>query len=159
MSVETCCEGHKPYTYNTNFCVPDCIDGCKNGICVAPNKCQCMDGFVANASNHCIETCPVAAPNGRCFLNGTILCNKGYELDPTQKYCTAICKHSCGKNQVCIRPNECACMDGYMGNKDIGCQPICSPQCGYGTCVAPNVCQCFQGMIKKHGTCHNYSDW
>ncbi|KAL5281711.1 hypothetical protein ACFFRR_005198 [Megaselia abdita] len=157
MYVEGCCDGYKPYPYDSNRCVPDCKDNCRNGICSAPNKCECMDGFVANASNHCIETCPVGCPNGRCFLNGTSQCNRGYELDPTQRYCTAICNNSCGRNQVCMRPNECACLDGYLMTES-GCQPVCSPDCGYGTCIAPNECKCLGNAIKKHRICHNFSD-
>lgn len=153
MRVETCCDGFKPYPYDNNKCVPDCKDKCTNGICWAPNKCQCMDGFVANASNHCIETCPIGCSNGRCYLNGTIRCNRGFELDPTQKYCTAICDNACGRNQVCIRRNVCACLDGYLMTES-GCQPVCSPGCGSGLCIAPNECQCFQNTVKKHGICH-----
>lgn len=156
MDVETCCENHKPYKYDNRRCVPECKYGCKNGVCIAPNKCQCIDGFVANASNHCIETCPIGAPNGVCYLNGTMKCNKGYEPDPTQKYCTAICKNACGKNQVCIRPDECACLDGYIST-ELGCQPVCLPDCGFGKCVAPNKCECYAKMQFKFDTCHQYS--
>lgn len=156
-SVKRCCEGFKEDNQNSNKCVPICKGDCQHGVCNAPSKCECLDSFVRNEFDECIEQCPVGCPNGRCHLGVPCQCNRGYELDPSQTFCKAICEKSCGTNQLCISPGRCACKEGFIMRSG-ACQPICSPDCGLGMCVAPNECQCFDRTIRKQGTCNSISN-
>lgn len=153
--IEVCCHGFKRYDFDWNKCVPDCGNKCqKNGFCLEGGVCQCFSEFVLNHRNDCVATCPLGCPNGQCYLNGTCVCDQGYELDPTKKYCVAVCELGCGRNEICDEPNKCACAEGYARSSNrelakIGCQPVCIPDCGYGHCVGPNQCECFSGYSKK----------
>lgn len=153
-AIEVCCKGYKRYPYDWSRCVPDCRDKCqRNGFCMDGGVCQCFDEFVLNHRNDCISTCPLGCANGRCFLNGTCLCNYGYQLDPTKKYCEPFCYFGCGLNEFCAEPHKCECLEGYAKSREpdgiIGCQPVCIPDCGYGHCVGPNQCECFLGYVKR----------
>uniref|UniRef100_A0A1I8PBM7 EGF-like domain-containing protein n=1 Tax=Stomoxys calcitrans TaxID=35570 RepID=A0A1I8PBM7_STOCA len=153
--LDVCCPGYKRYDFDWSKCVPDCGNKCqKNGFCIDGGICQCFDEFVLNHRNDCVPTCPLGCPNGQCYLNGTCVCNKGYMLDPTKKYCEPICELGCGHHEICATPNQCVCADGYARSSDfklahIGCQPVCIPDCGFGHCVAPNQCECFPNYEKK----------
>ncbi|XP_017154787.1 von Willebrand factor D and EGF domain-containing protein [Drosophila miranda] len=160
--IEVCCKGWRRYEYDWSKCVPDCDDRCQeNGFCLAGGICQCFDDFVLNYRNNCVPTCPLGCPHGRCYLNGTCLCDKGYELDGSRLFCQPQCNQTCGHNEVCLEPGKCSCAEGYVrGLREsaaLGCQPICIPDCGYGHCVAPNQCECFPGYHKRiNGTsCEN----
>ncbi|XP_005189762.1 epidermal growth factor-like protein [Musca domestica] len=161
--IDVCCPGFKRYDFDWSKCVPDCGNKClKNGFCLEGGVCQCFDEFVLNHRNDCVPTCPLGCPNGRCYLNGTCVCNSGYELDPTKKYCVPICKMGCGRNEICVEPERCECAEGYSRSPNhqltkIGCQPICIPDCGFGYCSGPNKCECFPGYGKKtNGTVCEY---
>lgn len=106
-----------------------------------------------NSEGKCVHTCPVACENGRCLLDGTCICNAGYDLEPeTRKYCIPDCSHiPCGLNQRCLAPGRCGCAKGYELLEGLGCQPICRPHCGFGRCVAPGECECFAGFVKRLG--------
>lgn len=43
-----CCSG---YTSFDGKCIPVCIAGCLNGVCSAPNKCTCFDGYEEDMFN------------------------------------------------------------------------------------------------------------
>ncbi|KAH8393576.1 hypothetical protein KR200_005009 [Drosophila serrata] len=152
--IEVCCKGWRRYEYDWSRCVPDCGEHCQeNGFCVAGGLCQCFDDFVLNYRNNCVATCPLGCPHGRCFLNGTCLCNKGYELDGSRRYCQPQCNTTCGHNEVCLEPGKCSCAEGFARglreSSALGCQPVCIPDCGYGHCVGPNQCECFPGYQKR----------
>jgi len=148
-----CCVGYRPDPY-TGQCVPDCghnsPDNCRNGFCRAPGHCECFNEFVRNDQGACIHTCPIACQHGRCYLNGTCVCQAGYTLDEeTRLFCRAHCPKACGTHEECVAPGRCECSTGYRRTSELGCQPICAPDCGYGKCVAPNQCECFPGFIKR----------
>ncbi|XP_017465112.1 PREDICTED: tenascin isoform X2 [Rhagoletis zephyria] len=151
--VEVCCKGYKRYDFDWNRCVPDCGNKCQaNGFCLDGGICRCFDEFVLNHRNVCIPICPLGCPNGQCYLNGTCICQEGYELDPTRKFCMPRCEFSCAHNEICVEPNKCECAEGYtraLPPSTMGCQPICIPDCGFGHCVAPNHCECFHGYLKR----------
>ncbi|XP_041451204.1 von Willebrand factor D and EGF domain-containing protein isoform X1 [Drosophila obscura] len=151
--IEVCCLGYRRDPYSGR-CVPDCSqsspDNCFNGFCRAPGRCECFAEFVRNAHGACIHTCPISCQNGRCYLNGTCACHPGYALDrETRLYCRPQCSQACGTHEECVAPGLCDCSPGYRRTDELGCQPICTPDCGYGKCVAPNQCECFPGFIKR----------
>ncbi|XP_075150069.1 nimrod B4 isoform X2 [Haematobia irritans] len=153
--LDVCCPGYKRYIYDWSKCVPDCGNKClMNGFCLDGGVCQCFDEFILNHRKDCVPTCPLGCPNGKCYLNGTCVCDQGYMLDPTKKYCEPICELGCGRHEVCDEPNKCVCAEGYSLSPDhrlthLGCQPICIPDCGHGHCVGPNQCECFKDYEKK----------
>ncbi|XP_030377144.1 uncharacterized protein LOC115626033 [Scaptodrosophila lebanonensis] len=152
--IEVCCKGWQRYEYDWSRCVPDCGDKChEHGFCLPGGRCQCFDEFVLNHRNVCVPTCPLGCPHGQCYLNGTCVCQRGYELDGSRKFCQPQCNQTCGHNEVCDAPGKCVCAEGYArGLRDstaLGCQPICIPDCGYGHCVGPNQCECFPGYEKR----------
>ncbi|EDW03235.1 GH11129 [Drosophila grimshawi] len=151
--IEQCCEGYRPDPYS-GHCVPDCEQtspyGCRNGFCRGPQRCECFAEFVRNEQGACIHTCPIACQHGRCYLNGTCACHTGYTLDEeTHLFCRAHCPKGCGTHEECIAPGKCDCSAGYRRTAELGCQPICAPDCGHGKCVAPNQCECFPGFMKR----------
>ncbi|EDW75758.1 uncharacterized protein Dwil_GK15108 [Drosophila willistoni] len=152
--IEVCCKGWRRYEYDWSRCVPDCGERClENGFCLAGGICQCFDDFVLNYRNNCVPTCPLGCPHGRCYLNGTCVCQQGYELDGSRRFCQPICNQTCGHNEICLEPGKCVCAEGYARglreSSALGCQPICIPDCGHGHCVAPNECECFPGYQKR----------
>ncbi|XP_037825952.1 von Willebrand factor D and EGF domain-containing protein [Lucilia sericata] len=154
--IEVCCQGYKRYDFDWTKCVPDCGQKCqRNGFCLEGGVCQCFEDFVLNHRNDCVPTCPLGCPNGECYLNGTCVCNKGYQLDATKKYCEPNCTLGCGRNEVCDAPDTCVCAEGYAkalhspNAAQMGCQPVCIPDCGFGHCVGPNQCECFPGYQQR----------
>ncbi|XP_030377145.1 tenascin-like [Scaptodrosophila lebanonensis] len=148
--IEVCCVGYRRVAEQ---CVPDCShsspDNCRNGFCRAPNSCECFEEFVRNEHGSCIHTCPIACQHGRCYMNGTCSCHSGYELDQeTRLFCRPHCPLGCGTHQECVAPGKCDCLSGYQ-RTEFGCQPVCTPDCGYGKCVGPNQCDCFPGYMKR----------
>lgn len=151
--MERCCEGYKRYKHDRQYCVPKCSNKCQNGFCVAPNVCICFTDHVRNLDNECVTTCPIGCLNGHCHMNGTCTCNPGYTLDPNKKFCGPVCSKGCGVNANCTAPEQCSCLPGYQLNTTTGCEPLCIPNCGNGTCIEPNVCRCNAGFVLKDKTC------
>lgn len=83
--------------------------------------------------------------NGECSGNRCV-CNKGYRLDSTGKFCTPVCSPPCSKGN-CTEPNVCSCNRGYDLTSDGGCLPKCTNPCEFGQCVAPEKCACPSGFI------------
>ncbi|XP_075150449.1 uncharacterized protein LOC142224551 [Haematobia irritans] len=124
--IEICCPHYAPINLMGNtLCRPYC-QSCSNGKCVAPDVCECHDGFVQNDGKQCVFTCPISCLNGRCnLLTGACLCNPGYTLDETGKYCRPVCRAGCGHNPLhnCTAPDVCGCISGFSLT-DNDCQPI-----------------------------------
>ncbi|XP_044251145.1 epidermal growth factor-like protein isoform X1 [Drosophila takahashii] len=151
--IEVCCAGYRRDAHSQD-CVPDCSesspDNCRNGFCRSPGNCECFAEFVRNEQGACIHTCPIACQYGRCYLNGTCACHRGFVLDQdTRQFCRPQCSQACGTHEECVAPGQCDCSPGYRRTADLGCQPVCAPDCGFGKCVAPNQCDCFAGFIKR----------
>lgn len=140
-----CNEGYLKNTTSVE-CEPIC-DSCINGICVAPKKCICLDGFEWNESgSKCVRKCLNGCFNGKCDGDGNCVCNPRYEA-VNSSVCSPICKKACIYG-TCTEPNSCTCFEGYQlqHNSYHICEPICSSDCSNGICVKPNLCQCDNGF-------------
>uniref|UniRef100_A0A1I8MJU6 Wnt inhibitory factor 1 n=1 Tax=Musca domestica TaxID=7370 RepID=A0A1I8MJU6_MUSDO len=106
--IEICCPHFGPVRLMGNtLCQPYC-QSCHNGKCIAPEVCQCYDGYVLSDNKDCVFTCPISCLNGRCnLLRGGCLCNSGYKLDETGQFCRPICRAGCGINPLhnCTAPD------------------------------------------------------
>lgn len=149
-----------------------CSDSnCKNGVCLTPFSCECLDGFEKNENSTCVmvnETC-VDEPelchgnstdeicnciNGLC-LNNHCVCVQGYkESDVHDELCVPDCVGGCA-NGFCNTPESCICDAGYQldnSNGSQSCQPICNSDienesgCINSICIEPNVCKCYEGF-------------
>lgn len=83
--------------------------------------------------------------NGECSGDRCV-CNKGFRLDQTGKFCMPICHPPCGTGN-CTAPNVCACSRGYDLTSDGACTPKCTNGCEFGECIAPEKCSCPEGFI------------
>ncbi|EFO99535.1 CRE-DSL-4 protein [Caenorhabditis remanei] len=122
-----CVNGNRTCTpeYTGYLCrTPVCPNACSgNGICVAPSKCQCRQGFIGESCNTCIT-------RDNC-THGT---------------CVSLSKHY-------ILPFTCKCLDGYKGencDEDDICYH--ARPCRYGKCIPNNDklgfhCQCNEGYF------------
>ncbi|XP_073821262.1 uncharacterized protein [Musca autumnalis] len=126
--IEICCPHFGPVRVMGNtLCKPYC-QSCQNGKCIAPEVCQCHDGYVLSDNNDCVFACPISCLNGRCnLLTRNCLCNSGYKLDETGQFCRPICRAGCGINPLhnCTAPDVCGCVKGFSLT-DNDCQPIFS---------------------------------
>ena len=54
---------------NSTICVAVCDNGCENGKCLAPQKCECRESYVMNnvTTNTCISVCGVDCRHGFCL--------------------------------------------------------------------------------------------
>lgn len=57
--IQVCCEGYQRNPHIFRKCDPVCTQECVNGICVAPNRCQCFPDHVQNLAGYCVATCPI----------------------------------------------------------------------------------------------------
>lgn len=56
--IQVCCEGYQRNPHIFRKCDPVCDNECVNGICIAPNRCQCYPDHVQNLAGYCVATCP-----------------------------------------------------------------------------------------------------
>lgn len=89
--------------------------------------------------------------NGECHGDQCV-CNSGYTLDPTRKFCAPVCSPDCGRGN-CTAPNVCSCNNGYELSGDGQCIPKCSKGCQFGECTAPEVCSCRSGYVLQGENC------
>ncbi|XP_055340790.1 protein draper-like [Paramacrobiotus metropolitanus] len=120
--IKKCCGG---YVQQNGTCTPLCSKACVNGQCVAPNSCQCRDGF---SGDTCNQTCPNGQWGAQC-----------------QNTCQ--CRH----NATCDPANgQCNCPDGWQG---LHCDQPC-PFGRYGKMCA-QACRCQNAGVchKETGAC------
>ncbi|XP_065356782.1 epidermal growth factor-like protein 6 [Calliphora vicina] len=131
---------------NSSLCIPICEPKCpKFSKCIKsippnPNRCQCISGFAKNKkSETCEPVCTNKCVNGFCSAPETCGCNKGYELDYTNKTnCKPKCEPICSAHSSCVAPNKCKCNAGYSRNKITdNCDPICRDKITNSRCIAP----------------------
>lgn len=116
-------------------------NGCGNGNCVAPNRCQCFAGW--NGTYDCTTPiCTKPCLHGVCAGPNSCDC-RGTQYTGAQ--CEKpICDPPCANGGTCSQPNVCDCSTapaGWIGER---CQiPVCDEECqNGGVCSAPNECSC-----------------
>ncbi len=57
--IQVCCDGYQRNPHIFRKCDPVCNQECINGICIAPNRCQCYPDHVQNLAGFCVSTCPI----------------------------------------------------------------------------------------------------
>ena len=79
-----------------------CIYPCANGICENPNECKCAKGWSGYL----------------CDRRKWEVCTCTYMLESLKSCCNyaAVCDPSCGRHGNCVRPDECACHNGWEGD-------------------------------------------
>jgi len=172
--VYYCCNGWKrPDNTHKSCDIPTCAFACKNGgKCVAPDKCQCVNGYYGSycqfdnnecqdpSKNDCSQVCINIQGGFKCG------CNSGYTLDSDGKTCLDInecsTKKACGcqaQDGVCqatctntMGSYKCACPKGYFLNSAELCedrnecfldQTLCDHKCL--NTPGGYQCQCFKG--------------
>ncbi|KAJ8386509.1 hypothetical protein AAFF_G00169790 [Aldrovandia affinis] len=161
-----CCPG---YYESGERCVPRCMKECVHGRCVAPDHCQCEEGWqsddcstAACGGKHWGMGCglPCGCQNGaRCHsLTGACQCPPGFRGPSCEDPCAAgtfgqgcLQKCLCGTGGSCDgRTGECRCNDGFTGTlcdqacSAQRCPPRCPCQSG-GFCRGEGVCVCPPG--------------
>lgn len=133
--------GNPSYNWDSENaeCVPVCDGECPNGKCIAPEKCECNDGFVHHPTESiCTPNCSEPCVNGDCVATNKCECDLGHQFaNGSQSICEPICEMSC-KNAKCIEPNVCACTNGFLVADD----------------SKPHECHCGLYCVEVDGYCH-----
>ncbi|XP_071055469.1 multiple epidermal growth factor-like domains protein 10 [Onthophagus taurus] len=151
------CSCNSGYTMHINgmYCLPTCIGGCgKGGECVAPNQCQCLNGYYKDYQGKCIPSLSQYQPHQQQIYNQTNQmnpntqnrsCQGGHQLINGE--CKPICSKGC-QNGVCLAPERCSCNPGWILDLSGSiCTPHCNPACINGDCTGANQCSCKNGYI------------
>ncbi|XP_058816140.1 tenascin-like [Topomyia yanbarensis] len=142
---EPCEQG---YEESNGTCIPICNEQCIHGECMAPNQCECYEGYsnANSTANHlCQPVCSNGCLYGDCIAPRKCICHKGYGKIADE--CIPLCER-CSLGH-CVRPDECICDRGY-DLIDGDCVPICEEECKNARCTGPNSCTCLPGF--------NYTD-
>ncbi|UMM44509.1 hypothetical protein L5515_019649 [Caenorhabditis briggsae] len=106
---------------------PKCDQSCnRRGICIAPNKCDCKNGFSGDACDQCVPKS--GCIHGQCSQNvpDTCECKPGYE--------GGLCdREICGSLSPCLNGGTCK-MDS---NELLGYKCQCSPDFSGKYCETP----------------------
>nr|CAD7397465.1 unnamed protein product [Timema cristinae] len=121
-------------------CEPICLPACQNnGICVAPNQCNCPDNYSGPQCQYekkpCLNFPPIPLNSRRsCRKKScTISCAEGHRFPDGSGVTNTICKDGIW---VPTRPDWVSIPD---------CLPVCEPACeNGGVCLSLDVCQCPQ---------------
>ncbi len=87
-------------------CIDAVLRGCKNnGTCVAPDTCECHDGW--SGTDCSITICPNGCYNGgACTLPGICTCAKGWSGEGCS---IPLCAQECNNGGECVAPDVCRC--------------------------------------------------
>ncbi|KAF1749361.1 hypothetical protein GCK72_025828 [Caenorhabditis remanei] len=148
-----CVNGNRTCTpeYTGYLCrTPVCPNACSgNGICVAPSKCQCRQGFIDDICYHA-RPCRY----GKCIPNNDKLgfhcqCNEGYFGTRCDRHamvfdCTVStdCKNG-GRCLFYKNRSRCKCRGGYKGKF---CERKSNYNCNKKRCRAGYVCVMDNGV-------------
>ncbi|KAL1513261.1 hypothetical protein ABEB36_002690 [Hypothenemus hampei] len=152
----TCLNGRWQVTEEPSWqtvpsCQPTCLPQCQNnGICLAPNHCQCPENFSGPQCQFENKPClnlPILPRNSKRFCRSkqcTIECLHGHEFPDGSSITTMMCNNGQwipAKTQWTSVPD---------------CKATCSPPClNGGACLSFNVCQCpqdFRGSQCQYST-------
>ncbi|EMP31343.1 Platelet endothelial aggregation receptor 1 [Chelonia mydas] len=154
-----CCQG---YYESADVCVPSCTKECVHGRCVAPDQCQCEQGW---RGTDCSSVCDARSWGPRC--ENACQCGDGGACDPLTGACVCLPGY---KDPVCKDPCDprtygkgcqldCPCKNGAKCHRETGaclCQPgftgaYCELLCLNGSdgLHCPAHCPCQNG-----GICH-----
>lgn len=86
---------------------------CINSKCIAPNVCECSDGYAKVSEFQCDPVCSNCT-NGICVLPEVCECTSGFEKDDNG-VCQPTCTPSC-INGNCIAPDTCECFENYKND-------------------------------------------
>ncbi|ERL85336.1 hypothetical protein D910_02756 [Dendroctonus ponderosae] len=153
------------------ICLPECIN---NGICLAPNQCQCPENFGGpqcqfenkpclnlpvlprNSKRSCrAKQCTIECLPGHQFPDGssiaTLICNNGFWLPGKAQWaaipdCKATCVPPCLNGGSCLSYNVCQCPQDFRG-----------PQCQYSASVCSAKNMQFNGGYNCSGDMDSFS--
>ncbi|XP_047736934.1 uncharacterized protein LOC108668644 [Hyalella azteca] len=154
------------YPVGSLACSAVCQKPClNNGVCVAPEKCKCPDGF---AGDHCqVKKCsgaPEKIQNSMMifsddFLNGVSRCRSGYKLpngdiaagfdcvDGMWIYQEEIPVDADNASRSSSEKSSYTNLTSSTSAPYPSCLPVCSPPClNGGWCAAPGTCTCTEGF-------------
>ncbi|KAJ9588043.1 hypothetical protein L9F63_028147, partial [Diploptera punctata] len=98
------CECDKDYHLDVDSltCKPTCNYTCENGLCIAPNTCECLPGYKKSPhiSYFCIPHCKNNCNNGQCTAPDFCICNPGYNLNKELGVCLPQCDNC--QNGLCL---------------------------------------------------------
>lgn len=142
-------------------CEPHCHPECpKHGKCIAPNKCECNEGYVYNQMGEleiecnpkCSRDCSL---HGKCVAPELCECFEGFQKnESSSNLCQPICSKGC-KNGICFAPETCVCNAGFLMSVDGQCEPFCSLGCTNGKCIDSEICECLQGYAFANNSVNN----
>ncbi|XP_062710528.1 uncharacterized protein LOC109409735 isoform X2 [Aedes albopictus] len=140
--LKKCCTGYEK-NQQGDRCIPACSNGCKHGVCIAPETCKCNEGYAGKICNincppnrwgsDCSQLCQ-CKNNSTCKAqDGSCACQKGYRGDhceyqcPSDRFgqdCAEVCQ--CQNGGKCDPVSgECYCAPGFTG-------PLCAERCPEG---------------------------
>lgn len=128
-------------------CQPHCTDPCENGVCTAPNVCECFEDYSPMPFDGSLRICEPTCTNppchnGICVRPNVCKCLPGFEMSSDNRECQRPCDPACVFGE-CI-DSRCECESGFQmadGSEHI-CEPHCDKPCLNGTCTGSNVCIC-----------------
>lgn len=133
-------------------CQPHCTEPCENGICTAPNVCECFEDYSPMPfaeSRHICEPICTDPPchNGICVRPNVCKCLPGFEVSADNRTCQPVCDPSCVFGEC--TDGRCECEPGFRmvnGSTHL-CEPHCDKPCLNGTCYGRNMCLCDDGFV------------
>ncbi|XP_028298243.1 nephronectin-like isoform X2 [Gouania willdenowi] len=158
-SVE-CCWGWRQTEWGR--CQPLCQQGCKHGVCVGADRCQCHSGYTGKACNHdvnecglkprpCKHRCVNTSGSFKCFcMNGFTLESDGSCRNARTCY-HANCQYGCEVMKGAVR---CTCPSPglRLGPDQRTCVDV--DECASGSFVCPRRRKCVNTFGSYLCTCH-----
>lgn len=138
---------------------------CINAKCVAPNECECLEGFRRVSEFQCEPICTNGCSNGYCHEPEVCECHQGYEKN-SAGVCEPICDPGC-INAECVAPNTCQCFESFakylkpnecLERHVINDRESCLRSCQHGTCSDDGLCVCASGFEMFNGKCLKICD-
>ncbi|TGZ45745.1 Uncharacterized protein DBV15_04418 [Temnothorax longispinosus] len=120
-----CDDGYRKDT--AGACIPICNRGCLDGMCTAPDYCECREGYALQngkfGQNVCKAICERGCENGECVGPNECICNNGFipNIDHHSKpECIPVCTRNCSGHGDCIISTDrnhyrCECHFGWTG--------------------------------------------